>query len=30
MSEAGYYHNRYDPYARGNTPAFREEQALWF
>ena len=22
--------NRYDPYAQGNTPVFREEQALWF
>ena len=30
LQEFGCNENRYDPYAQGNTPAFREEQALWF
>ena len=30
LQEFGCNENRYDPYAQGNTPVFREEQALWF
>ena len=30
LQEFGCNENRYDPYAQGNTPAFRKEQALWF
>ena len=30
LQEFGCNENRYDPYAQGDTPAFREEQALWF
>ena len=30
LQEFGCSENRYDPYAQGNTPVFREEQALWF
>ena len=30
LQEFGCNENRYDPYAQGKTPVFREEQALWF
>ena len=30
LQEFGCNENRYDPYAEGETPLFREEQALWF
>lgn len=30
LQEFGCNENRYDPYAQGDTPVFREEQALWF
>ena len=30
LQEFGCNENRYDPYAQGDTPAFRKEQALWF
>lgn len=30
LQEFGCNENRYDPYAKGDTPAFRKEQALWF
>ena len=30
LQEFGCNENRYDPYAQGDTPAFREEQVLWF
>ena len=30
LQEFGCNENRYDPYTQGNTPVFREEQALWF
>ena len=30
LQKFGCNENRYDPYAQGNTPVFREEQALWF
>ncbi|OUN08685.1 hypothetical protein B5G43_00955 [Flavonifractor sp. An92] len=30
LQEFGCNENRYDPYAQGNAPVFREEQALWF
>lgn len=30
LQEFGCNENRYDPYAQGETPVFREEQALWF
>ena len=30
LQEFGCNENRYDPYAQGKTPAFREEQVLWF
>lgn len=30
LQEFGCNENRYDPYAQGNTPVFREAQALWF
>ena len=30
LQEFGCNENCYDPYAQGNTPVFREEQALWF
>ena len=30
LQEFGCNENRYDPYALGDTPVFREEQALWF
>ena len=30
LQEFGCNENRYDPYAQGNTPVFREEQAMWF
>ena len=30
LQEFGCNGNRYDPYARGDTPVFRKEQALWF
>ena len=30
LQEFGCNENRYDPYAQGDTPMFREEQALWF
>lgn len=30
LKEFGCNENRYDPYAKGKIPAFREEQALWF
>ena len=30
LQEFGCNENRYDPYARGGTPVFRKEQALWF
>lgn len=30
LQEFGCNENRHDPYAQGNTPVFREEQALWF
>ena len=30
LQQFGCNENRYDPYAQGNTPVFREEQALWF
>ena len=30
LQEFGCNENRYDPYAQGDTPVFREEPALWF
>ena len=30
LQEFGCNENRYDPYAQGENPVFREEQALWF
>ena len=30
LQEFGCNENRYDPYAQGKTPVFREEQPLWF
>lgn len=30
LQEFGSNENRYDPYAQGKTPVFREEQPLWF
>ena len=30
LQEFGCNENRYDPYAQGEVPVFREEQALWF
>lgn len=30
LQEFGCNENRYDPYAQGKTPVFREEHALWF
>ena len=30
LQEFGCNENRYDPYAQGDTPVFRKEQALWF
>lgn len=30
LQEFGCNENRYDPYAQGDTPVLREEQALWF
>ena len=30
LQEFGCNENRYDPFAQGETPVFREEQALWF
>lgn len=30
LQEFGCNENRYNPYAQGKTPVFREEQALWF
>lgn len=30
LQEFGCNENRYDPYAQGKTPVFREDQALWF
>ena len=30
LQEFGCNENRYDPYAQGKTPAFREDQVLWF
>lgn len=30
LQEFGCNENRYDPYDQGDTPEFREEQALWF
>ncbi len=30
LQEFGCNENRYDPYAQGKTPVFREEQTLWF
>ena len=30
LQEFGCNENRYDPYVQGETPVFREEQALWF
>ena len=30
LREFGCNENRYDPYAKGKIPVFREEQALWF
>ena len=30
LQEFGCNENRYDPYAQGDTPVFRGEQALWF
>ena len=30
LQEFGCNENRYDPYAKGKIPVFREEQALWF
>lgn len=30
LQEFGCNDDRYDPYAQGDTPVFREEQALWF
>lgn len=30
LQEFGCNKNRYDPYAQGDTPVFREGQALWF
>lgn len=30
LQEFGCNENRYDPYAQGKNPVFREEQALWF
>lgn len=30
LQEFGCNENRYDPYAQGKTPVFREEQALWY
>ena len=30
LQEFGCNENRYDPYTQGDTPVFREEQALWF
>jgi hypothetical protein len=30
LQEFGCNINRYDPYAQGNIPVFRDEQALWF
>ena len=30
LQEFGCNENRYDPYAQGNAPVFREEQAFWF
>ena len=30
LQEFGGNENRYDPYAQGDTPVFREEPALWF
>lgn len=30
LQEFGCNENRYDPYAEGEAPVFREEQALWF
>ena len=30
LQEFGCNENRYDPYAQGMSPVFREEQALWF
>lgn len=30
LQEFGCNENRYDPYAQGEAPVFREEQALWF
>lgn len=30
LQEFGCNENRYDPYAQGESPVFREERALWF
>ncbi|MCI5703766.1 nuclear transport factor 2 family protein [Candidatus Pseudoscillospira sp. SGI.172] len=30
LQEFGCNENRYDPYAQGKTPVFREKHALWF
>lgn len=30
LQEFGCNENRYDPYAQGENPVFREEQVLWF
>ena len=30
LQEFGCNENRYDPYARGNHPVFRDEPAMWF
>lgn len=30
LQEFGCNENRYDPYAQGETPMFREEQTMWF
>ena len=30
LQEFGCNENRYDPYAQGKNPVFREEQPLWF
>lgn len=30
LKEFGCNENRYDPYAKGKIPVFREEQTLWF